>query len=366
VKFISEKAALIKAYGIVEKAISSKPAMQILQGIYIKADTEKGMVTCIGTDLEMEIENEFSASIVESGSIVIDSKMFGEIIRKLPDADVTIETEDTKVIITCLFSRFELMGTNPAGYPNMPEIAAENNTLEIESKIIKDMIRQTSFAISVDDKRLVLTGTLIECTDGYIKVVAIDGYRMALRQSKTDCGSFKAIIQGKCVNEVAKILDGTSKVHISMDFNQIIFQWDTVKVVSRLITGEYINYSNVIPKETPTKIKVKTKELLQAIDRAALMAGDDKKRPVKLNIKDDAIVITSDSSTGKTREQVKCEQTGAGLEIGFNPRYLMDALKAIDDDETELRLSSSIGPAVFMPVERDGYVYMCLPVRVEG
>lgn len=363
-KFISEKSSLIKAISIVEKAISSKPAMPILEGIYIKADTEKGMVTCIGTDLEMEIESEFSSNIVESGSIVLDSKMFGEIIRKLPDADVTVETNDTQVIITCLFSRFELAGMNPNGYPNMPEIESLGE-LEIESKILKDMVKSTSFAIAVDDKRLVLTGALIECADGYIKVVAIDGYRMALRQAKTDSGSFKAIIPGKTLNEIVKILD-IGKMRISMDLNQIVFQWEGVKVVSRLITGEYMNYNNVIPKETPTKIKVKTKDFCQAIDRAALMAGDDKKRPVILNIVNDTVVITSNSSTGKTREEVRCEQEGAGLEIGFNPKYLMDALKSIEDDETELRLSSSVGPAVFMPVDREGYVYMCLPVRVEG
>lgn len=365
-KVVCMKDKLLEGINVVQKAVSAKTTLQILEGILVEAG-ERFKLT--GNDLEMGIEAFIDADIRVEGSIVINSKMFGSIVRQLPDSEVFIEVKDNSlVVIECENSRFEIKGLPPKGFPALPAVKNEN-VFEVAQKTIKDMIRQTAFAVSVDENRPTLTGALVECKEGELTFVAIDGFRLALRKSKVEQKDIelKAIVPGKTLNEIGKILTGQDKVSICIDKNQISFKFPTCKVVSRLLEGEYLNYRSIIPKDRETYIRLNTKELLSSIERASLICGmDDRKNPVVFNIQEQKLVITSNTETGAVREEVTIEMEGQQLEIGFNPRYFIDALKAVEDDIIDIHFTSNVGPCTIYPVDEEYYTYLILPVRPRG
>ncbi len=281
-KVISSKELLVDAINIVQKAVSTKNNITLLDGILLEANKIFKMT---GNDLEIGIECTISADIRKEGSVVINSKIFGDIIRKMPDSEIMIELLDNNdVLIESENSVFKIKGNPSDDYPLLPEIEAEES-FKISQKIAKDMIRQTIFSVGDDENREILTGSLIESDENQLVFVAIDGHRMAVRKTVNDTQntSFKVVVPGKTLNEISKILEPEeNEIEIFTSKNQILFKIDNCKVMSRFLEGEYLNYKSIIPDEYETKIRVNTKELLSSMERAALMSINEKKYPVKI------------------------------------------------------------------------------------
>lgn len=365
-RVVCSKENLLEGISIVQKAVSSKTTLPILEGILLEA-TDKFKLT--GNDLEIGIECLVESDIQRTGSIVLNSKMFGDIVRRLPDSEVLIDVkENNLVIIECENSHFELKGINASGFPAIPEISKEN-TFKISQKLLKDMIKQTLFAVSMDENRPILTGSLIECKDNVLSFVSIDGYRMALRSAASNGENldFNVVVPGKTLGEIGKILQPVEdELTIYNSQNQIMFDMGNCRVVSRLLEGEYLNYRNLIPKDYETKITVNTKDLLSSVERASLITMDEKKYSVKFKIDDEKMIISLNTDIGAVREELNIEMTGESMSISFNPRYFIDALKVIEEDTIEMRFTSNIGPCIIAPVDSNAFSYMILPVRTRN
>jgi len=363
-KVICSKENLMDGINIVQKAVSAKTTLPILEGILLEAEDQFKLT---GNDLEIGIECYVEADIRKKGSTVLNARMLSDIVRRLPEAEVLIEVKDDNlVIIECENSHFEIKGLSASGYPALPSIERVN-AFSISQKLVRDMIRQTIFAVSIDENRPILTGSLIECRDGELTFVSIDGFRLALRRSRAenDKSNLKVVVPGKTLNEISKILQPVDdEMTIYSTNNQILFDIGKCKVVSRLLEGEYLNYRGIIPAEYETKVRVNTKEMLSSIERASLVITSEERRyPVRFNIGNDKIVITSNTDIGAAREELNVDMSGSDLDIGFNPRYFIDALKVIEDETVDVYFTTSVGPCTIKPVEGDSFAYMILPVR---
>lgn len=361
--FSCNKQDLLEAINTVQKAVMSKATVPILEGIYVEADN---CLKLVGNCFDMGIEFYVNAEIKEKGSIVINSKMFGDIVRGLPDSEVFIHQKDNYVIvIECNNSYYEIKGLSAEGYPMLPEIE-EKNKITIQQSALRDMIRKTIYAISDDEKTKILTGSLIEVNDGEITMVSLDGFRLALAKTviKEDV-SFKAVIPGKNLGEIYKILDQSDeKVKITMSVNQALFEFENCKIVSKLLDGEYMNYRSFIPEKFETQIEVNVKEFTKSIERASLIMSEENKYPVKLIIEEDNMLITSSTKFGISKERMEVNANGSNMTIGFNPRYLLDSFKVIDDEKVEIYFSSPVGPCVVKPIQSEKFTFMILPVRI--
>lgn len=365
-KFVCSQSLLTNAINTVQKAVSTKSTHPILKGILIEAHDQKLKLT--GNDLNVGIECYIEAQVIEEGSIVVSSRLFGEIIRKLPDAPIEcIVDEALQIQINCQKSKFSLSGQPSVEFPELPELG-DTEVCDLECDILKNMIRQTLFATSQDETRPILTGALIEIEGGKMTMVAIDGYRLALRSAEVNPTVIgKAVVPGKTLSEVSKIISAITdndKIHVAFTDKHILFEIDQIRVVSRLLEGEFIKYGQIIPKENKSKVIVKTQDLLNSIERASLMARESKNSSIKLAVKDKTLSITSNVEIGSASEEVDIDLEGQELEIGFNPKYLVDALKIMDSEEVQMEFSTSNSPCIIKPIDHDNYTYLVLPVRM--
>lgn len=363
-KFTCEKSILQEGISTVQKAVTGKSTMPILNGILLKTAGSEVILT--GSDIDLSIETKVKADISEEGSIVIDAKIFGEIIRKLPNDAVHINTIDNNSIeILCQKSRFTLIHMNAEDFPVIPSIN-ENMIFSVSQKILKHMIRGTIFATAQDETRPVLTGVLFEINNNNLNLVALDGYRLALRSEELSTeNTISAVIPGKTLNEVSKILeDDDEKVNITFTPNHILFSLGETKVISRLLEGEFIKYNSIIPGEFNLKVISKRSELLHCIERASLMAKDSNTNLIKLSIEEDNMIITSNSQLGMVREEMSIILQGKSLQIAFNSKYLIDVLKIMEEDEITMEFSSSVSPCVIKNKDINNCTYLVLPVRL--
>ena len=362
--FKCNKTKLQEAISIAQKAITGKSTMSILEGLYIEAIND--IVTFIASDKDVSIETKLTAEVKESGKVVLDAKIFGEIIRKLPNSDVTIETLDNNLIqITCEKSNFNLIHMNANEFPSFPQID-ENMIFSISQSLLKNMIKGTSFAIAQDEARPILQGILLEIKNKQLNLVALDGYRLAIRSEFIDSiNNISTVIPGKTLNEVAKILDDNENLlNITCTNNHILFNLGNTKVISRLLEGEFIKYNSLLPQEHKVAIEVKKQNLQNGIERASLMVKEGNSNLIKLAIQTENIVITSNSQMGKVREEVEIDLQGEELEIAFNSKYLLDVLKNMDDSEIIMELTSSISPCIIKNKSNNNCQYLVLPVRL--
>ncbi|MBS5939901.1 DNA polymerase III subunit beta [Clostridium sp.] len=363
-KFICEKQKLQEGISISSKAITGKTTMPILEGIYINA--KDNQLKLIGSDMDVSIETMVDADIKEEGSIVIDSRIFGEIIRKLPNSEIIIETLENEIIqITCQKSVFNLVYMNGDDYPELPKIN-ESLSVEVPQNILKSMIRGTSFAIAQDETRPILQGILFEVKDKKLNLVALDGYRLAIRTEFLDNDNdIEVVIPGKTLNEVSRILEDISDiVKITFTDNHILFNLSNTKIISRLLDGKFVNYSSLLPQEYKILLDVKKQELQNCIERASLMAKDSNSNLIKLDIQEENMIITSNSQLGKVREELNINLQGGEIQIAFNSKYLLDVLKNIEDDEVKLEMTSGVSPCVIKCKNTDNSKYLVLPVRL--
>lgn len=362
--FTCEKSKLQEAINIVQKAITGKSTMKILQGILILAKGDQ--LTLIGSDIDLSIETKINADVKNEGKIVLDSRLFGDIIKKLPNSLVEIKTnDDNNIEISCEKSNFVLVPMDVDNYPELPTID-ENKICSISQKLLKNMIKSTIFAVAQDETRPILTGVLFEIKNNKLNLVALDSFRLALKNQDIDNeNEISCVIPSKTLNEVSRILEDENKnVDMSFTKNHILFNLENTKIMSRLLEGNFIKYDSIIPDEYNLKVIAKREEFLSCIERASLMCGGTSTNLVKLDIKDDNIIITSNSQLGKVREELNIILQGEPLQIAFNSRYLIDVLKIMDEDEICMELSSSVSPCIIKNKEVNNCTYLVLPVRM--
>lgn len=366
-KFICKKTDLINAINIVQKAIKSNSTVSILDGILI--ETGSGSIKLTGYDLETGIEADVNADIIESGSVVADSKLFGEIVKRLPEETVDIKTDERfQVHISSGNSNFAIKGLDSEPFPKIPVIE-NGNKIIVRQNVLRSMINHTIFAVSKDSTRTKLTGCNLVSDGNTLSMVAIDGFRMAL--NREDMGSefpeMNYIVPGKALTELAKILgDGDDEeVNLFASANHLLFDIGNVRMISRLIQGEFVNFESIIVKNPKTVMNIDRKTLLDSVERASLIIMTDERRcPVQFSMPDDnTLVVSANAETGNSKESIDISIEGERIDIDFNAKYMIDALKNIDDDEIRIEFNGGNGPCIIVPKEGNKYVYLVLPIR---
>jgi DNA polymerase-3 subunit beta len=363
-KFLCSKEEFVLAISTVQKAISSKTTLPVLSGVLISAFDNAVSITA--TDLELGIEAKVECNIEDAGNTVVSARLLNEIIRKLPGKTFTFESDEThKIVIKSDKSVFNLLGMDPSDFPPFPD-AKERCIVTFPQEVLKNMIRKTSFAVSQDQSKRVLTGVYLKVSDGEIETVALDGYRVALFKTAVEgCeAQYDFIIPGKTMNELAKIMnDPQGVVEVSTCDNEIIFEIEDTKVASRLISGDYVNFNNFIPTEFKLEIEVEKAVFQDALERAFLMAKEGNNL-IKINVAD-KIIITSNSDSGNVYEEVEvATKNGTDMEIAFNCNYLMDAVKSIDEKILTVKFVDPVGPCLVLPKGDLSQLNLVLPVRL--
>jgi len=362
-KIICTRQNLIQGVTTAQRGVSSKNPMPILSGILLSAKDNR--LELQATDLEMGIQCSIPANIQEEGSIVLPAKYMGEIVRRLPDAPIQIDTgQGTNALIRYGQSEIIINGFEADEFPAFPA-PQRKNSLTLSEENLKEMLRQVLFATSVDENRPVFTGVLMEISNGSLKLVATDTHRLALRNEKIEqkADELSIIIPGKALNELARVI-GTPDRQVELSFgeNQIIFSMEDTCLISRLIEGQFPNYRQVIPNGYRTRLRMKTKELLEAIERASLLARVGT-QIVRLTIEEEKIIISANTEVGRIHEEVSTFLDGETTSISFNAVYLIDALRSVGSENIYLDLSGPLSPGILRPVEADNYISLILPVR---
>ncbi len=360
---------LINALNIVSKTAASKTPMPILEGVLIEAYNNKIKLTT--SDLEMGCIHTMECDVIEEGSTVVDIKMLNDIIRRLEGDNLNIESDSSIFIINSINGIFKLSVMNPDDFPKLPVFTIESS-VGINQKLFKDMIKKILFAVSNDENRPVYTGALLKVENNILTLVALDGFKLAMKtyENENEINEFKAIIPGKVLSELLKMLHDNEEgiIKIGINKNQALFEVDESVIISRIIDGEFLNYQAIIPSVKETRVKVNTKKLLDAFERVALFAKEssdkDKKSPVRMKISLDGLTLSCISQTGDAKENVNAFLEGNELEIGFNPRYFIETLKVIEDQEVYIDFTNNIAPAVIKPLRGNSYLYIVLPVKL--
>ena len=363
-KLVCSKSNLLKSVNIVLKAIPGKTTMPILECILIDASTNNIKFTA--NDMELGIETIVDGTILEKGIVAIDAKIFSDIIRKLPDNDVTIETdENLTTTITCEKAKFSISGQSGEEFSYLPYVERDNHIV-VSQFTLKEVIRQTIFSIAANENNKMMTGELFEVKGDMLRVVSLDGHRISIRkiELKEEYSDIKVVVPGKTLIEISKILSGETEDEVSIFFtkNHIVFEFDDTVVVSRLIEGEYFRIDQMLSSDYETKIQVNKKELLDCIDRATLLVKESDKKPIILSITDDNIELKIQSQIGSMDEEIDINKEGKDIMIGFNPRFLIDALRVIDDETVDIYLMNPKAPC-FIRDEQQSYIYLILPVN---
>ena len=363
-KIICLKSNLVKGVSIVSKAVPSKTTMPILECILIDATTD--IIKFTANDMELGIETIVEGDILQKGVIAIDARIFSEIVRKLPDNEVIIETdENLQTTITCEKAKFNISSKGGDEFSYLPYVE-KKETIKLSQFTLKEIIRQTIFSIADNDSNKLMTGELFQIEGNKLRVVSLDGHRISIRKTelKESYGPRKVVVPGKTLMEVSKILSGEvdSEVIISFTNNHIVFEFDNTVVVSRLIEGEYFRIDQMLSSDYETKVKINKRELLNCIDRATLLVKEGDKKPIIINILDDVMELKIKSQIGTMDEEIIISKEGKDLLIGFNPKFLIDALRVIDDEEVILYLMNPKAPC-FIKDDNEMYVYLILPVN---
>ena len=366
-KFSCEKALLHTAVSTTSRAVAGKSSIAALEGILIEAGSELRLT---GYNLETGIRTTVPAEIKESGSLVLSARLFSEIVRKMPDDIVIFTAENYMVNIKCGLSEFNILGTDPEEFPELPTVD-QLNGLTLPQTTLKSMISQTLFAVSDNESRPIHTGSLFDVDSNGLTVVSVDGYRLALRQEKIEqiqgVLPFSFVVPGYALSEVEKICSGDGQVVIQQGSRHIMFRTGDTVLVCRRLEGDFLAYKNAIPRNNSIKIVADTRTLLQSIERVSLIISDKLKSPLRCVFGDGMLSISTKTGIGDAADQCIITGNGQGLEIGFNNKYLMDALKAAPADKLRLEFTSGVAPCVILPAEgEENFIYMVLPVRLKA
>ena len=362
-RFTCDNADLNASLSVVSRALAARSPKPILEGILLESCDEGLRLTC--TDLALGIRTVIPATFVEEGRVVLPGRLLCEFVRKLPGGTVEVSVNDRMLAnIRCASSRTNIAGLDPVEYPELP--AVSGRSFAMPQGTLKDMIGRTIFAIAIDESRPILTGCLLEMTAEQMRVVALDGFRLAMRQEAIQGPDqdVSAVVGGKVLGDIAKILGDTDEpVSLCFSSSHVQLNIGATHIVARLLEGEFIRYRQILPQEWQTRVTRNRNGLASAIDRASLIAREGKSNLVRFKIDGETLEIASKSETGDTQETLSVSTQGKDLTIAFNVRYVTDVLKALSDEEVVMRFNSNVSPCVLCPTEGEGYLYLVLPVR---
>lgn len=366
-KIKCSKSNLLNALNIVSKAVSTKTTMPILECILV--DVYADCIKLTANDLEIGIETVLNGDVIEMGRIAIEAKIFNDIIRKLPDSDIFIEsTPDYKTIIRCEKSKFVISSKSGEDFTELPQIEKEKS-IELSQFSLKEIIRQTIFSISDNENNKLMTGELFEVKDGVLQVVSLDGHRISLRnlQLKGNSSNVSVVVPGKTLNDLSKIITGGVDDMVTIYFTDrhILFEYDHTMVVSRLLEGEYFKIVQMLSMDHKIKVKVNNKEFFNCIDRATILMRESDKKPIVVSIKEDRMYLKVDTMMGSMDEEIDITKDGEEIIIGFNPKFLTDVLKVIDDEDIYIYMRDAKSPCIIRD-DAGTYIYVVLPVNINA
>lgn len=367
-KFTCSRQDLLDAATNVQRAVSTKSNIPALEGILIKAQGET--LSLSGYDLEIGITTSIPAVIEEEDELIVSARLFGDIIRKLNSDTVCLSGDATNVItIQGGNAEFSIPVSPASEFPEIPAVT-DGKSLTLPRDLLSSMIRQTLFAVAQNENKPIHTGSLFETGEGMLRIVSLDGYRLALRQEPIQAEeNFHFVVPGKTLGEVLKLLsanDEEEEVSLSVGNRHIIFTIGTYSVISRLLDGEFLNYRQSIPKGNTTLVNVKVREFIDSLDRASLLINDRLKSPVRCVFENDEIKISCATTIGRIRDEIGAQLTGDSVEMGFNNKYLMDALRAAESDEVRIELNGPVSPMKIYPPQGEDFLFLVLPVRLKN
>jgi len=363
-KIICTKTNLLKGVNIVSKAVPSKTTLSILQCILIDASSNEIKLTA--NDMELGIETIVEGNIEKKGIIAVDAKVFAEIIRKFPDSDVVIESDKNyQITIICEKAKFKISGKSGEDFSYLP-YTEKLDSISLSQFSLKEVIRQTIFSIADNESNKIMTGELFEVHENELKVVSLDGHRISIRkiELKESYPDKKVIVPGKSLQEIYKILSGETDDFVKIFFtnNHIVFEFDATTVVSRLIEGEYFKIHQMISNDYEIKFMINKREFLDCIDRATLLVKEGEKKPIILGITNANMEISIQTQLGSMKEDIDIKKEGKDILIGFNPKFLMDALRVIDDEIVTIYMVNPKAPC-YIKNKEESYIYLILPVN---
>ena len=368
-KFSCEKALLQNAIAVTGRAVAQKSSIPALEGLLLHAG-EEGL-TVSGYNMQTGIRARVSAGVEQPGEIVLNARLFGDIVRRMPDDSVTVSVSDKmQVRLLCGDADFEIPGLSAADYPDLPEVEDEY-AVSLQRKTLRAMIEEVAFAVSTNESRPVHTGVLFEIGDGGLTMAAVDGFRLAVRREpleKLEGGAFSFVAPGAALNEVKSICgDVEDLAEITLGKRHILFTAGEVELICRRLEGEFLDYRNAIPKKNPISVTVEAKALIESIDRVSVVISDKLKSPVRCRFEEGRVLLSAKTGNGEAKDVCRLEGDGEGLEIGFNNRYLMEALRYAPADTVRIELNTGVSPAIIVPTEeKDNFLYMVLPVRLKS
>ena len=365
-KIVCTKSELVKRTGIVMKAVSSKTTMPILESILIEA--QDGYIKFTGNDMEMAIETLVTGIIDEEGAVLVEARMFSEFVRKMPSDEIVIESDNNTVYVRSGKSEIKLAVKNKDEFPAINKVN-KNNKITVSQFTLREMIRQTIISISSNESNRLMTGELFEIKGNEFKVTSLDGFRISIRKVylNESYNNVKVVIPGKTLNEITKIISGgiEDMVNIYFDDKHVLFEFDDTIVLSRLIEGEYYRIDQMLSGDYETKISINKSQLYGSIDRASLLIREVEKKPIIINITDNNLKIEVNTSLGSMDEDLDIEKNGTDIMIAFNPKFMMDALKVIDDETIDIYFINSKAP-FFIKDEEGNYIYLIVPVKLNA
>ena len=367
-KFSCEKVLLQSAIAVTSRAVAQKSSIPALEGLLLHVDTN---LTVSGYNMQTGIRTKVSADVVSGGDIVLNARLFGDIIRRMPDDVVTVSVDDRQTVhLSCGDADFDILGLSAADYPDLPEVEDEY-AMSIQQKTLRAMIEEVAFAVSTNESRPVHTGALFEISDAGLTIVAVDGFRLAVRREKLENmegGAFSFVAPGSALSEVKGICaDSEDLASVTLGKRHILFEVGDTELICRRLEGEFLDYKNAIPRKNPITLIADTKSLIESIDRVSVVISDKLKSPVRCLFECDKVTLTAKTGNGESRDVCRLSGDGGGLEIGFNNRYLMEALRYAPADTVKIELNTGVSPAVIVPVEgEENFLYMVLPVRLKS
>ena len=367
-KFSCEKVLLQSAIAVTSRAVAQKSSIPALEGLLLHVDSG---LTVSGYNMQTGIRTKVSADVVSGGDIVLNARLFGDIIRRMPDDVVTVSVDDRQTVhLSCGDANFDILGLSAADYPDLPEVEDEY-AMSIQQKTLRAMIEEVAFAVSTNESRPVHTGALFEISDAGLTMVAVDGFRLAVRREKLENmegGAFSFVAPGSALSEVKCICADTEDLAtVTLGRRHILFEVGDTELICRRLEGEFLDYKNAIPRKNPITLIADTKSLIESIDRVSVVISDKLKSPVRCLFECDKVTLTAKTGNGESRDVCRLSGDGGGLEIGFNNRYLMEALRYAPADTVKIELNTGVSPAVIVPVEgEENFLYMVLPVRLKS
>jgi len=366
-KFICETSVLSEACQSVQRAVSSKTSIPAIEGIYMKALGSELILT--GYDLELGINTAIQARVEENGGIILNAKILCEILRKLPGQTVSIESDERYMaVIRSERAEYSLIGISPKEYPELPSVTG-GFPVVVEQSILREMIRQTIFAVAVNDNKVVHTGIKFEIGSHLIKLIAVDGFRLAVRTEDIAYNGedITFIVPAKTLSEAVKLFGSESDtVSMFIGKRHIVFEIGNYSVVSRLLDGDFLNYKSAIPASVSTTVRADTRELVDSIERISLIITDKVKSPLRCVFENDEIKVSSSTSLGSANDKIAAKIDGPSVEIGFNNRFLIEALRVCDTDEVTIQLNGAVSPILILPPDGDSFLFLILPVRLKS